>query len=245
MGGHSRREGPAWGPGSSSQTRLLFPWPVPCSVAVAGGRWEAGTVGGRVLATPAPSVGSWRQEALQKAHGCGRPGGCRPASPAAAEATFPSPGPRPLEGKRPPQDGLLTTPGPFLLSLLPSNQSLPLVPSLCDLWFRPFVTSGSETRQPVCRPSRDSSPSPRVRVRGRDFFVRKGSLRTREGRSLPRPTVAHNRWRHNGAVQGRPDPRFLHRQGLAEARLTLPLLSEEVAVKGRGLWPVVLGSEQG
>lgn len=134
--------------------------------------------------------------------------------------------------------------GPFLLSLLPSNQSLPLVPSLCDLWFRPFVTSGSETRQPVCRPSRDSSPSPRVRVRGRDFFVRKGVLRTREGRSLPRPTVAHNRRRHNGAVQGRPDPRFLHRQGPAEAGLTLPLLSEEVAVKGRGLWPVVLGRRE-
>lgn len=74
--------------------------------------------------------------------------------------------------------------------------------------------------------------------------MRKGGLRTREGRSLPRPTVAHNRRRHSGAVQGRPDPRFLHRQGLAEAGLTLPLLSEEVAVKGRGLWPVVLGSRE-
>lgn len=151
----------------------------------------------------------------------------------------PTPRRKAPSSRRPP-----TTPGPFLLSLLPSNQSLPLVPSLCDLWFRPFVTSGSETSQLVCRPSRNSSPSPRVRVRGRDFFVRKGSLRTREGRSLPRPTVAHNRRRHNGAVQGRPDPRFLHRQGLAEAGLTLPLLSEEVAVKGRGLWPVVLGRRE-
>lgn len=41
-----------------------------------------------------------------------------------------------------------------------------------------------------------------------------------------------------------PDPRFLRLQGLAEFCLTLPLLSEEVTVKGRDLWPVIVGSRE-
>lgn len=232
---------PQGGPGVGAGVLQPDPSPVPLACALLGGRrwWALGGGDGgwagvgnsgtewRLLAAGGFAEGTrlwqawWMPTRLS-----GRGRGDLPFT------RTPTPRRKAPSSRRPP-----TTLGPSFSLFFPQTSPSPLS--------HPFATSGSETRQLVCRPSRDSSPSPRVRVRGRDFFVRKGVLRTREGRSLPRPTVAHNRRRHNGAIQGRPDPRFLHRQVPAEAGLTLPLLSEEVAVKGRGLWPVVLGSEQG
>lgn len=136
----------------SSQTRLVFPWPVPW---LGDRHWwtlGGGNGGWVVVATPAPSGSSWRWKGFAEGTRVWQawrmvdwPLGQRQRRPSL------HPDPNPSEGKRLAQDGLLTKPGPFLLSLLSSDQSLPLRPC-------PFVSSGSETSQPVCRPNRDLSP---------------------------------------------------------------------------------------
>lgn len=66
--------------------------------------------------------------------------------------------------------------GPFLLSLLPSNQSLPLVPSLCDLWFRNKTTS-LQAQQGL--ESKSESPSPRA-----GFLCAEGESADQRGEKL-------------------------------------------------------------